>query len=63
MCTAQALLHGLQPFFSTANVLGTALANWRSIAVRSLTPKSKSLVYVTGQTATHSPQPTQASLT
>jgi len=63
VCTAQALLHGLQPFFSIANVLGTALANGRSTARRSETPRSKSLGYFTGHTATHSPQPTHASLT
>ncbi len=63
MWTGQAVLHGLQPLRSTANVAGTALANGREIAVRSLTPKSNSLGYVTGHTAAHSPQPTHFSFT
>ncbi|OPZ41541.1 MAG: hypothetical protein BWY94_02396 [Actinobacteria bacterium ADurb.BinA094] len=63
MLTAQAVLQGLEPRRSTANVLGTALANWRWTAVRPVTPKSYSLGTVTGQTSAHSPQPTHASVT
>ncbi len=48
---------------SIAKVAGTALANGREIAVRSVTPKSNSLLTFTGQAGTHSPQPTHFSVT